>query len=928
MSKPTAEPTLPDGTVTFLFTDIEASTRLWEEAPQEMMQALASHDEIIERDVADNRGVVVRPRGEGDSRFAVFKQARDAVAAAAVIQRQLYAEKWPTPRPLKVRMALHTGEADLRLGDYYGSAVNRCARLRSIAHGGQTVLSRATWELAHDALPANVRLQDEGRHRLKDLSQPEHVFQLCIGGLPQEFPLLRSLTVIPNNLPILLTEFIGREETIEEIRRLLKQTRLLTLVGPGGIGKSRLSIETSARLADQFRHGVFFIPLAPIASAEAVTQAIAEGIGLSLANEEGPREQLLNYFRSKQLLLVADNFEHVSEASGLLDEILRGAPQVKILVTSRIKLNLEGETAYPVHGLRFDDWSARESVAKNEAVQLFMATAQRARPGFELSVSDQPALRRILTLVQGSPLGILLAASWVDVLPVAAIADEITRDLDFLETEMSNVPERHRSIRAAFNYSWRLLSPPERALFCALSVFRGGFTRQAAQQVAGASLRQLANLANKSFLNTSADKGRYYVHELLRQYGEEALGEDAARHEAARTAHARCYALFMEEAWFRITHDQQREALLDVETDIENVRTAWRYLVAQGEPDDALRMIRSLWSVHEIWGWYVAGEELFGDAVLLAGGRPSSAKLRRLAAMSESAQAWFVALLGRPGAGAALAERATSALRELGRADELAFADIQMLMSLYLSADNSRVKQCGQEALESSSDPWIIVNVHTWLLFVATNEGSSAEHEAHLAILEGLLESSADYWLLYWLNLNKAVSALEVGDFDKGREHLEHTLNIVKAVNMKRGLHHTLYNLGITARAQKDYSAAQTYLLQSMRVSEELGGKRDIASALVDLAIVLSATGETERALELAAAAYAHPLSAQVTIWNAKPVRERADVEVLRTSLEGPIDPEMAQAAWQRGLAADFDRLVEELIETSCSVEIGAPLNR
>jgi tetratricopeptide (TPR) repeat protein len=391
---------------------------------------------------------------------------------------------------------------------------------------------------------------------------------------------------------------------------------------------------------------------------------------------------------------------------------------------------------------------------------------------------------------------------------------------------------------------------------------------------------------------------------------------DAGRYEAARSAHARYYALFMEQAWSRILLGQQREVLLDIEADIENVRTAWRNLVVQGDSDDALKMIRSLWSVHEIWGWYVAGEEIFADAVNVAGRRPANAGLRALVAMAESAQAWFVALLGRPAAGAALAERATSALRELGRADELAFADSQMFMSLYLSADNSRVKQIGQEVLELTSDPWLIANVHTWLAYVATNEGNLTEHEAHLAIMESLIESSGDYWLRYWLYLSKAVAALRRGDFARGREHLEHTLTIVKAVNMKRGLHHTLYNLGITARAMSDYNAAQKYLLQSMRVSEELGGKRDIASALVDLAIVLLATGETERALELAAAAYAHPLSVQVTIWNPNPVRERA-VEVLQASLEGPIHPEAAQAAWQRGLAADFDRLVEDLIATS-----------
>ena len=421
---------------------------------------------------------------------------------------------------------------------------------------------------------------------MKDLTRPEHVFQLLIIDLPQEFPPLSSLTVIPNNLPVQLTEFIGRGEAIEEIRSSLGRSRLLTLVGPGGIGKSRLSIETAARLADQFRHGVYFIPLAPISTADFVPQAIAEGIGLSLANNEEPQEQLLNYLRSKQQLLVIDNFEHVIEAAQLVDEILRGAPEVKILATSRIKLNLNGETVYAVPGLRFDDLTSQEAYVSNEAVQLFVTTARRAKPGFAVSDTEVEPLQRILALVEGSPLGILLAASWADMLTVADIANEIAQSMDFLETEMRNVPDRQRSIRATFNYSWRLLAQPERELFSTLSVFRGGFTRQAAQAVAGASVRQLANLANKSFLNTAPDTGRYFVHELLRQYGEEALREDADRYEAARTAHDRFFATFMNEAWLRITHDEQPEAFEDIEADIENVKTAWRHLVAEGDPED------------------------------------------------------------------------------------------------------------------------------------------------------------------------------------------------------------------------------------------------------------------------------------------------------------------------------------------------------
>ncbi len=902
---------LPTGTVTFLFSDIEKSTRIWEEAPDKAMLALARHDQIIESVVANKQGVIVRPRGEGDSRFAVFEQARDAVAAAAIIQEQFHAEQWSIPWPLKIRIAMHTGEANLQMGDYYGVAVNRSARLRSIAHGGQTVLSRATWELVHNSLPDGVSLQDEGEHRLKDLNRPEHVFQLLLNERPQHFPPLRSLTAIPNNLPILLTDFIGRGKAIKEIRRSLDHTRLLTLVGPGGIGKSRLAIETAAKLADPFRHGVYFIALAPIPSAEAVPQAIAEAIGLSLASNEEPRRQLLNYLRSKRQLLVLDNFEHVIEAVGLVDEILRGAPEVKILATSRIKLNLSGEAVYSVSGLHVHSRNSTESFVKNEAVQLFVVTVRRSKPDFEVGRYDVGSLRKILALVQGSPLGILLAASWVDLLSVG----EIAQTFDFLETDMRNMPERQRSIRAVFDYSWQLLSQSERDLFSALSVFRGGFTRQAAQKVAGASLRQLANLANKSFLSTSPDVGRYGVHELLRQYGEEALRDSKGRYKSAKAAHDQFYAAFMDQAWYRIRHNEQREAILDIEADIENVRTAWRHLVAFGDPAGALRMVRSLWFIHEIRGWHVAGDEIFAEAIQRGDRWPQTDSRRLLVALSESAQSWFVALLERPDAGVTLAERAAKTLRELGLSDELAFAHIQMFMSLYLSAQLTRLKQIGQETLGLSDDPWIAINVHNWLSYVSSIEGNYDEQENHLTLVENLIGTTRDYWVLYWLHFSRALSALEQGDFAACREILENALANVRTVNMRRGIHHTLYNLGIAARSLADCDSAWAYLVESMQLSEELGGSTDLVSALVDLAITLSAMGETERALEMAATAFAHPLSGQITIWNTEPMRSRA--EALRSSLEGAIAPDAAELAWQRGLSADFDALAASLIETS-----------
>src|SRR5919199_1886196 len=273
-------PALPTGTLTFLFTDVEGSTKLWEQHPQQMRATLARHDHLIESLVARHQGVVVRPRGEGDSRFAVFPRASDAVAAAAAIQHALHAEPWPAETPLRVRMALHTGEADVRDGDYYGNAVNRCARLRAVAHGSQTVLSLPTAELVRDTLSPGVSLKDLGEQRLSDLARPERVFQLVVPGVPTDFPPLRSLDALPHNLPLQLTSFIGREQELAAVGRLLAATRLLTLTGTGGTGKTRLALQAAASALDAFPDGVWGGGWAPRAAPALVPRGVTTAAGV------------------------------------------------------------------------------------------------------------------------------------------------------------------------------------------------------------------------------------------------------------------------------------------------------------------------------------------------------------------------------------------------------------------------------------------------------------------------------------------------------------------------------------------------------------------------------------------------------------------------------------------------------------------------
>ena len=511
-----AMPELPTGTVTFLFTDVQGSTRLWEQAPSQMMEALAQHDDVVERTVADHNGHIVKPRGEGDSRFVVFPNAADAVVAAVEIQRGLDDVAWATPSPIIVRIALHTGVAELESGDYYGAAVNRAARLRGIAHGGQVLLSRTTWDLVRDGLPDGLSTSDMGRHKLRDLTRPDHVYQVEADGLATSFPPLISLDEVPNNLPEQLTEFVGRDGELADVQQLLASSRLVTLLGPGGAGKSRLALQTAAEVSSQYRHGVFLVSLAPIDEFEEIVPTIAESVGVPLSSEEGLEAQLLNYLKSKCQLLILDNFEHLQHGASIVSEVLQKAPEVSLLVTSRARLKLSGESVLVLDGLDYR-WSTPDEAVQCEGVKLFADAAQRRLAGFALSESNLDDVGRILAAVQGMPLGILLAAAWVDVMPVGEIADEIGKSLDLLEAEVGDMPDRHQSIQAVFEYSWRLLAEKEQRLFSRLGVFRGGFGRAAAKDVAGASVRDLSNLVSKSLLTADPESGRYTVHELLRQ---------------------------------------------------------------------------------------------------------------------------------------------------------------------------------------------------------------------------------------------------------------------------------------------------------------------------------------------------------------------------------------------------------------------------
>src|SRR6266568_554280 len=498
---------LPTGVVTLLFTDVEGSTRLLHELGDDYGEALHEHQRRLRAAFAEHEGIEVDT--QGDAFFVAFARASSAVAAAADCQRAL------ADGPIRVRMGLHTGEPRLSEEGYVGLDVHKGARIAAVGHGGQVLLSQTTRAL----VDADVR--DLGVHRLKDLSVPERIYQLEIEGLACDFPLLKTIEAGMKNLPLPRTSFVGRASELDEIDRLLEDPdcRLLTLVGPGGAGKTRLALEAAARRVDRYPHGVHFVPLASVSSPEFLTPAVAEAIQFAVDGAHSgfsAEDQLLDYLSERSTLLVLDNFEHLVEGSGLLGEMIERAPHVELLTTSRERLNVQSEWVFDVDGLGL----AENGSGSASAVRLFVERAKQVTPGFALDDTSQAL--RICRLVDGMPLGIELAASWVSMLSCAEIADEIEGNIDFLTTSMRDVPERHRSLRAVIDQSWRLLTDEQRSAFSRVSVFRGSFDRSAAAAVSGGGLGLLSELVSKSLLRRP-DFGRFELHELLRQYAAEQL---------------------------------------------------------------------------------------------------------------------------------------------------------------------------------------------------------------------------------------------------------------------------------------------------------------------------------------------------------------------------------------------------------------------
>jgi len=907
---------LPDGVVTFVFTDVEGSTQLWEEAPESMMDALNLHDRVITEAIERHEGISVKPRGEGDSRFLVFRSAVEATCAVAQIQLGLDTSDWPTPRPIRVRASLHTGDAELQMGDYYGPSVNRAARLRGIAHGGQTVMSNSTYELVHDKLPDGVTLVDMGPHRLKDLIKPEHVYQVAIEGLPNSFPPLSSLDATPNNLPVQLTELLGRDRDIEAATQTLKGTRLLTILAPGGAGKTRLAIQVAAEVSMSYPDGVFFVDFSPLDSPDEMVQAIAESLGIALTAEDDPKSQLMAYLGAKRQLLVLDNFEHLVAGAGLVTEILTSAPGVTIVATSRIKLNVVGETVQPLLGLE-TDWDDAEDPFTASGARLFVDAARRSDSGFDLTDDDIEPLKRILRTLGGMPLGIELAGAWVDVLSVAEIDAEISRSLDFLESQAGGIADRHRSIRAVFEYSWAMLGEDERKMFAALSAFRGGFTREAAETVAGASIRNLADLTNKSLLVFDREAGRYAVHELLRQYAESELGKEASTEDAVVTAHTDFYARLAARAAATI-ESSEVDALHMLEDDLDNVRGAWRRALAEADAAHSARFVEALWFLYEVRGWHQSGADLLGEGVEAFPEDSADEALTKAWALAAATQGWFLSHLGQASAAVGQIERAVVILRSLGDRKGFLLANQCYCAALtYLSRweDLSRVGAEGADYALAIGDELAGANSLVWGAFGDLRfrplEVARAKLEKGASVLAAGGEHRTRTWTVFGIALIDGMTGRHDDEIARMRE----VVRLAKNLGYPRGIQAGLQYLGEALVTAGDPAASEPVLLESLAMSEDMGQSLEMAGTLTRIASAYSRTGKETRAIELLASVLADPSAEKAQLAEESTVGDTS--RELLDELRGSVDAGSFEEARLRGAAVSVQVAAKQVLAES-----------
>jgi predicted ATPase/class 3 adenylate cyclase/Tfp pilus assembly protein PilF len=957
-------PSLPEGTVTLLFTDIEGSTRLVQHLGDAYPATLQQHNALLSDAVIANNGYVVGTKG--DSFFVVFSRAQDAVAGVVAAQRALATHAWPAGATVRVRMGLHSGEPILVGNGYVGLDLHRAARIMDAAHGGQVLLSESTRALVAQDLPPEISLHGLGSHRLKDLQQPEPLFQLLVPDLPAEFPPLRSLEARAHNLPLQLTSFIGRERELAEATELLSRDakqRLVTLTGPGGCGKTRLALQVASELLEDHTDGAWLVRLEDLTDPTLVPQAVATALGVREEPGRAITQTLTSYLERKDTLLVLDNCEQVVAACATLAEtLLRSCPGLRILATSREALRVGGETVRRVPSLSLPDperWLSaggepEGNLTQYDAARLFIERALAVDPAFAVTNANAPAVAQICHRLDGIPLAIELAAARVRHLSVVQIMDRLDDRFRLLTGGSRTALPRHQTLRAAVDWSYDLLSEPEQVLLRRLSVFAGGFTLEAVEAIcAGEDLDALqvldliGQLVDKSLVLSEPQDGgvRYRLLETIRQYGWEHV-QRAREDTLLRERHGDLYLELAEQAVAKLTGPAQAEWLSRLEQEHDNLRRVISWCEEQENGDPGLRLGAAL-----EWFWYVRGHLTEGRkhlASLLALSGAQAGSAARATALNGAGNLAFSQ--GEYEAARSLYEESLAVRRETGDRQGIAGSLGNLGNVAQQRGDHPAARSLHEECLaiqrELSNQQGIAMSLDN-LGLVARQQGdfpaARSLHEESLAIKrelgdrrgmalslnnlglvarqlgnypearslheEGLtiVRELGDRWGIAMSLNNLGNVAWEEGDYPVARSLREESLAVFRELGDRSGMAASLNNLGRVVGEQGDYSAARQFHEECLTILFELGDRGGIAESLESLALLGVAQAQMEQVARLLGAAEA----LRKAIGAPRPTFERTEVDGASAATRTALGEAAFAAAWEEGRRMSLEEAVE-----------------
>ena len=928
-------------TVTLLFTDIEGSTRRWEHLPEQMAVALARHDAIMREAIAAHGGTVFKTIG--DAFCAVFRAPADGLRAALAAQRALAAEDWGEVGHVRVRMALHTGSVQHRDADYFGPQVNRVARLLATGYGEQILVSRATKEVLEAGMPAGVALRDLGEHRLKDLLHAERIFQVTAPDLPAEFPPIKALDRLRHNLPEQPTALIGRDADLAAIRALIEHegARVVTLTGPGGVGKTRLGLQTAADLVDGYPDGAWFVGLAPLRDPALVLPAIGSVLGVREEGGQALADRLRDELRDKHLLLLLDNFEHVAPAAGEIGRLMANAPGLTLLVTSRSPLRVYGERDYAVAPLALPDprrLPPLDLLQEVESVRLFVDRAQAVRRDFALAETNAAAIAGICARLDGLPLAIELAAARVKLFPPATLLSRLDSRLQVLTGGAVDRDPRQQTLRGAIAWSYDLLDPGEQTLFRRLAVFSGGCTFEVAEAVVGGKaeaggresdgsapavrlppassvLDGLASLIDKSLLRqeeTDQGEPRFFMLETLREFGLEQLrasGEESA----VRRRHAETFAAMFAELERELTGEEQGIALDRIEHEIDNLRGAIAWLTDAGEAERVISLGSSLRILASRRGYRSEVRQWLERAIQGYRGDSIAPRAHGLTELGNLAN-----LLGDYAGARANYEQAHALWTSAGNTLNMAISSYGLGTLARSQVDFGAARAYFQEALDefrTAGDTQAVAFTLDQLGELARLEGDHAEaHRLHGEALN-LVETLGDPDGLAYSFHALGRLALDAGNETDAERYLTDSLALYESSGDRWGVATALHGLGLLAVHRSRWTEASAFFVRSLEIWQELEDRMGLVECLEGLALadhVHPEQSNLERSVRLLACASEQ--REKLSVPAAPPDRGRHERTL--SALRGRIDEPSFSAAWSAGSTLTLDDAVADVLRT------------